>query len=218
MWLIARAYTGPGLGLFQGFVCNTEGAPAKRSNTIELWDAVPKYCCSRKVMASLRINGSYLPSMQREFRHRGRAYRLRLYPAAIRDHDGAERYYYPSAREELVEDALRKLLAREGFGFLCQSGELPRSRVSFSLYGLRKELAARGHSITYIDLKQSLLILSRTDIEITDMEAGRTLETWIISLTAVTREELRHDPEARFHVDFNVSGLRVDHPGYVSTV
>lgn len=198
------AYADPKLSLFQSFVCNTEEERGKRSNTIDLWDAVPKYCCSRKQMASLRVNGSYLPSMQREFRHRDRRYLLRLYPAPIRDLDDVERYYYPSAREELVEDALRKLSTEEGMGFHGEAGGLPRSGVSFSLYRLRKELAARGHSITYADAKQSLLILARTEIEISEMATGRTLETWIISLTGVTSEELKDDPNARWYVDFNV--------------
>ena len=199
-----ETFADPKLVLFQSFVCNTETERGKRSNTIELWDAVPKYCCSRKQMASLRVNGRFLPSMQRAFRHKDRGYLLRLYPAPILDFDGVERYYYPSAREEFVEDALRKLASKPGLGFHGETGGLPRSGVCFSLYLLRKELAARGHAIAYADVKQSLLILARTEMEIVDTSMGHTLETWIISLTGVTREELKDDPNAKWYVDFNI--------------
>ncbi len=155
-----EAFADPKLVLFQSFVCNTESERGKRSNTIELWDAVPKYCCSRKQMASLRVNGRFLPSMQRAFRHKDRGYLLRLYPAPILDFDAVERYYSPSAREEFVEDALRKLATKPGLSFHGETGGLPRSGVCFSLYLLRKELAARGHAITYADVKREYAVLN----------------------------------------------------------
>ena len=41
-------------------------------------------------------------------------------------------------------------------------------------------------------------------MEIVDTSMGHTLETWIISLTGVTREELKDDPNAKWYVDFNI--------------
>jgi hypothetical protein len=50
--------------------------------------------------------------------------------------------YYPSANEELVEEALRKIAVRQQQGF--HEKATARSGVAFSLYELRQELAAQG--------------------------------------------------------------------------
>lgn len=81
------------------------------SNTIELYDFIPKYHWGKVE----RIGGEFLRSLEREFECRGQKYKVKIRPASIEDKDGKERYYYPSKREELVEDALRKFVA-EGQG------------------------------------------------------------------------------------------------------
>src|SRR5215475_4596415 len=60
------------LGLFQTFLPEEE--EEKYSNTIELYDAVPKYFTNARAMASLRESGKYLPILDREFEHRGEVY------------------------------------------------------------------------------------------------------------------------------------------------
>jgi hypothetical protein len=44
------------------------------SNTIELYDAMPKYFSSKKRMAEERQGGIFLKSLKRRFRHRGAYY------------------------------------------------------------------------------------------------------------------------------------------------
>src|SRR5262245_55468871 len=61
------------LGLFQTFLPEEE---EKYSNTIELYDAVPKYFTNARAMASLRESGKYLPILDREFEHRGEVYKV----------------------------------------------------------------------------------------------------------------------------------------------
>ena len=94
------------LGLFQTFVPEDE---EKYSNTIELYDAVPKYFSHTRGMAALRESGKYLPILDREFEHRGEVYKVQIHPARIRYKDKQEKEFYPSQREELVEEALRKI-------------------------------------------------------------------------------------------------------------
>ena len=48
--------------------------------------------------------------------------------------------YYPGTREELVEDALRKIASRQSSGFMQQKPS-EASGVLFSLYELMAELA-----------------------------------------------------------------------------
>ncbi len=45
------------LDLFQSFLCNTEDERDRLSNTIDLWDSLPKYSVSRHAMAKLRKEG-----------------------------------------------------------------------------------------------------------------------------------------------------------------
>src|SRR4051812_47773100 len=69
------------------------------SNTIELYDFMPKYYWGK----TERINGKFLETLEREFECRGAKYKIVVSPAVIKDRDGVNRYYYPSKREELVE-------------------------------------------------------------------------------------------------------------------
>src|SRR5437867_13338966 len=52
------------LSLFQTFLSDEE----RYSNTIELYDAVPKYFSNHKIMASMREGGKYLPVRSEERR------------------------------------------------------------------------------------------------------------------------------------------------------
>jgi hypothetical protein len=75
------------------------------SQSIELYDFIPKYVWGKVE----RLNGKFLDSLKREFECRGRKYLLNLMPARI-EVEGGFKEFYPSKREELVEDALRKLM------------------------------------------------------------------------------------------------------------
>jgi hypothetical protein len=68
------------LGLFQTFLPEEE---EKYSNTIELYDAVPKYFSHSRGMAALRESGKYLPILEREFEHRGEVYKVQIHPARV---------------------------------------------------------------------------------------------------------------------------------------
>jgi len=127
------------------------------SHTIELYDLMPKYFWGRPE----RIDGVYLPRLEREFECRSRKYNLILYPASIEDEKGNEKYHYPAKREEIVEDALRKIMA-EGHGIFLDG----QAGVSFSLYRVRKELRENGHTYNTNQIKDSIEILAKTTIEI----------------------------------------------------
>lgn len=125
----------------------------KYSNTIELYDFVPKY----KYGKIERINGKYLDSFEREFECRGVKYHATITPTSVKGEDGEEKFYYPGKREELVEDALRKL-ATAGQGVFLDE----EAGVTFSLYQLQQELKRTGHDYNITQLKEALFILSGT--------------------------------------------------------
>lgn len=166
------------------------------SNTVELYDFIPKYHWG-KVQ---RINNKFLDSLEREFECRGVKYKVKIRPASVEDRDGTERYYYPSKREELVEDALRKFVA-EGQGVFLDE----QAGVTFSLYQLQEELKRNGHSYSKDQIKDALLICARTNMTVTNENGTSVLVSNLFeTLGLQTREDWKdQDNRSRAFVRFN---------------
>jgi hypothetical protein len=129
------------------------------SQTVELYDFIPKYNWGK----AKRIEGEFLRTIKREFECRGRRYHLTLMPARIEDGKDGSKEYYPSQREELVEDALRKMMTERQSVLL--DGE---AGIAFTLYQLQKELSEKGHTYSYDELKDAIRVLNGTDIILKD--------------------------------------------------
>jgi hypothetical protein len=193
------------LNLFQSFLCNTDEQHDQLSNAIDLWDNVPRYSVSRQAMTKARIEGRFLEEHTTTFQHKGRSYSRTIFPARVVDLDGKSRDYYPSATEELIEQALRKLAVEQQAGYFDKPNY--RSGVVFTLYALREELKKRGHTRSYYEIVLALNVLSGTVIEIRadHPESGEcvTRSTYLPSLVAVSRTKLRDDPKAKWAVQFH---------------
>jgi hypothetical protein len=127
------------------------------SNTVELYDFMPKYVWGKLE----RIEGRFLDSLRRDFQCRGVNYKLKIDPAKIECKDGIDRDYFPGKREELVEDALRKLMAERGGLYLDE-----QAGILFSIYELQQELAQNGHTYSSAELKDALRVLKKTNLEL----------------------------------------------------
>lgn len=127
------------------------------SNTVEIYDFLPKEFLGK----APRVSNVYLPRLEREFECRGVRYKMKLDPARIEGKDGVVREYYPSQREEIVEDCLRKLMVEGGGVFLDD-----QASVRFTLYQLQKELGDNGHTYSYTQIRESLEVLTKTNIEL----------------------------------------------------
>jgi hypothetical protein len=191
------------LNLFQTLLCNTTEEHDRLSNAIDLWDSVPRYSVTRQAMTKARISGQFLKKHTAVFHHRGRTYTRTISPARITDKHGQERDYYPSATEELVEHALRKLAIEQQAGYFDRPNY--RSGVVFTLYALREEMKRRGHARSYQEIVLALNVLSGSMIEITSEDAGEVLtrSAYLPSLAAVSRKKLRDDPKAKWAVQFH---------------
>jgi hypothetical protein len=143
------------LTLFQTFLPE-EDPDDKYSNTIELYDAIPKYFSNPKAMADMRQLGAYLPTLERVFRHRNETYTVHIRPARLQDRLGKDKEYYPGSREELVEEALRKVACDQMNGVYLDN----QAGVQFTLYELKQELKRQGHDIHFYSLIDSLRICS----------------------------------------------------------
>lgn len=191
------AFVGMQLSLFQTFLCNTEEERDCLSNTIELWDSLPKYTLSQQAMNKLRTKEGLLPRLEKTVVYRQREYKLRITAAIVDDETGAPKAYYPSANEELIEDALRKIVAEQYQGFFDKPAF--KSGVVFSLNMLRKELQKRGHTRSYQEISRSLQILAGSTIEILLSEgAGFAKTNYLPALAGVSRAKFREDPNARW--------------------
>ena len=127
------------------------------SNTVEIYDFLPKEFLGK----ATRVADTYLPRLEREFECRGVKYNMKLDPARVEDKDGTVREFYPSQREEVIEDCLRKLMV-EGSGVFLDD----QASVRFTLYQLQKELSDNGHTYSYTQIRESLEILTKTNIEL----------------------------------------------------
>ncbi|HRH45094.1 MAG TPA: hypothetical protein PKY82_25880, partial [Pyrinomonadaceae bacterium] len=87
---------------------------------------------------------------------------LEIYPAQVKDHKtGETTYHYLGKREEIVEDVLRKLVV-EGNGVYLD-GQLG---LKFSVYQVRKELEKHNHTLSFVEVIESLRILAFTRFEL----------------------------------------------------
>jgi hypothetical protein len=151
------------------------------SNTIELYDFIPKYVWGRVE----RIQEKFLEPVEREFECRGGRYRVRIAPARVQDSDGVSRDYLPGKREELVEDALRKL-ATEGQGIFLNN----EAAVTFTLYQLQQELKRTGHTYSITQLKEALMVCVGTILHLTDDTGQAVLASSIFDTIGLqTRED-----------------------------
>lgn len=194
------AFQGKQLSLFQTFLCGSDEDRDRLSNTIELWDGVPKYFISKQEMNKRRNAQGFLPSVEKEFHYKDRLFSVKIIPARITGENGEDKEFYPSAREELVEDALRKICAEQNYGF----AQAMDTGVVFSIYLLRKELKKRGHTMSYQQVIESLQILARSQIIITTQDGRAVVESPpITSLAAVSKEKYSKDPSAKWIAYFN---------------
>jgi hypothetical protein len=199
----STAFDNPQLALFQTALCNNDEQRDRLSNLIDLWDSVPRYSVSRQQMTKIRVDGEFLREHRVTFQHRQRSYTCVIRPAMVKDLDGKQRDYYPSANEEIVEDALRKLAVERNAGYFDRPNY--RSGVQFTLHELRKELEKRGHTRSYQEIVQSLDILSQSIVDILPEGGGegKIRSACLPSLAAVSRKQLKDDPEAKWAVQFH---------------
>jgi hypothetical protein len=191
------------LSLFQTFLPKED----KYSNTIEFYDAVPKYFTNKRQMAEMREGPEgreiYLPTLDREFKHQDTVYTLEINPARVRDNDGTLKEYYPSEQEELVEEALRKLACDRLNGVYLG----PSAGVQFTMYELREELRKRGHAMSHTQLQRSLLICRSAGLRIEKKGGEREviLDSSIFPTVMISsRKDWKADPKnARCYVQFN---------------
>ncbi len=153
------------------------------SRSIEMYDATPKYKWGR-IKKGDRIVGKFLEPIKRNFVFRGDEYKVIITPARIEDKDGEFRDYFPGQREEMVEEALRKL-AVDGKGVYLDE----YASIVFTFYELRKELKRMGHAFSLQEIKKALEICARTHLIITTANGAAVMEANMFESLGMRTEE-----------------------------
>lgn len=134
----------------------------KYSNTVELYDMLPKYHFGG-VKRAISKDIEALPILQKNFVNRSQEFKLSIIPAALIDNKtGKTIHYYPTQREELVEDALRRLAATKKKGIYLDND----FAVKFTLYELQQELKRMGHGYNLNEIKEAIEVCNRSLLEI----------------------------------------------------
>ena len=132
----------------------------KYSGTVELYDILPKYI--HDDVESLRKDGKYLDIISKNFVYKKENMILKLSPALIEQIDGSTKAFFPTQREEIIEDVLRKFATDSARNEFLDN----KLSVKFTLYDLWKELKRIKHTFSYNEIRESLNILASTSLEI----------------------------------------------------
>lgn len=148
----------------------------KLSNTIEFYDSVPRFIWGNQKVKS--DPNRHLGHLCRLFRFKKNYYHAETIPASIMDGDddcisGDVHTYFPTAREELVEKAIIKLIA-DGRGCF-ESDDLAHGKFQLNL--LRDELCRHGHTYSGKQLAESIKICNRCETIVRDARTKRIVMT-----------------------------------------
>lgn len=135
------------------------------SNLYHLFDSFPIYSSTKREMADLRRKeGDILPFLEKEFSIYGdsgiETVKFTIVPAIVEEKIKGKKKrssHYPSAEDQLVEQALRKILFSQKKNKHFSDKSLV---VYFTIDEIEKELKALGRSRNHPQIKKSLDILS----------------------------------------------------------
>lgn len=174
----------------------------RASNTIELYDVMPKYSWARSRVKEDLDNSL----VTRRFKLRSCTYIARIKPALVsRKVKGKDKnvLIYPSQREELVEDALRKL-AYNGGGIELDE----HAGVLFTMSQLRRELESVGHTFSLDEILEALEVLGSAILECwpetSDDDGDIIRGSYLTSMYLTRRKDYLEGPkDAKCYVTFH---------------
>lgn len=150
----------------------------KYSGTMGLYDNIPKYF--------IRNNNKNKQDIKDLIKTRTFAYKkqqmiLNVSPALIKQKDGTTKVFYPTVREEIIEDVLRKFATDANRNSFLDD----RLTVRFTIYDLRKELKRINHEYSYSEIKESLDVLISTNIEVKTENKELTFKSSMIETLGI---------------------------------
>lgn len=180
--------------LFVNFVANDE---SQVSNTIEFWDSIPKYFFTPKQVAKLRTADGLAHVYKYDYVYNGHTCTVKIQPAQIEQEDGSYKAFFPSVTEELVEEALKKILTDQQYGI--HDPKKIETWVRFSLRMIQRELKKRGKTRSIPQIKHAIEVMSTSIINLSiegeELWRGAILQ----DLVTVNRKEYIADSSSHHY-------------------
>lgn len=149
--------------LFKSFVSNDA---SEASNSMEIWESIPKYFFTASQVSKIVPEKGQPDPFEWSYTNRGRGFKVVVQPALIKEKDGSYKAYFPSSKEELIENALIKILSEQDYG--GHSSKKNETWVRFSLRMIYKELKKAKKTEDINRIKLGIKILSRCVISVYD--------------------------------------------------
>jgi len=187
------------MDLFSEFLANDE---SEFSNTVDLWERIPKYFLSPQEQKTLRTNEGLAQSYSQDYVLRGKngeplPYKVKIQPALIEQPDGTDKAFFPTRSEELIEEVLKKIFTEQNLGI--HDPKNVESWVKFSYSMIKRELEQRGCSRNHPEIKQSLEIMSKCILTVFEDEKEIYTGSILQDYCSVDRRRFLDDPKA-YHV------------------
>jgi len=182
--------------LFSQFLTNT---PSNISNSIELWESIPKYVLSGKEQNKLRGANGLAKSQDIKYCLIGKNkeaihYTVTIQPALIRQKDGSDKAFFPTKTEETVEEVLKKIFTEQQYAI--HDPAACDSRVRFSYNMIMRELKNKGCGKSYPVIKHALEVMKKCVITVIDSEGTEVYSGGILQdyYTTVNRANYLDNP------------------------
>lgn len=199
------------LAVFKSFVYNTSDERTSLSNSIMVWDLLPKYASEHFNSAE---DGPPKASVI-EFGYFGQDLKFTQFPGTTKDiraskgqEDDQDAWVnrFPGIREQAVEIALMKLASEEGG--MCERPDGRKEAkygVSFSIRQLREILRSLGHTYNHYQVVEALDILTSSTFTLESAQGESIIRGHILEdyRASTAKGNARFAPEARWHVFFN---------------
>ena len=143
------------LELFTSFVSNDQQS---MSNTIEIWEKIPKYFFTSRQIEKLRPATGQPDPYKWTYKEAGIEHSVVIQPALIEQKDGSFKAFFPTANEELVEEALKRILTKQNQGIHDPINQ--ETWVKFSLSMIVKELKHIGKGKDRPRIKHAIAVMS----------------------------------------------------------
>ena len=174
--------------LFAQFVANDA---SEVSNTIEVWETIPKYFLTPRQVEKLRTQNGHADPIKWSYPD---DMEIKIQPALVEQPDGRFLAFFPGVTEELVEEALKKILSDQQHGM-----HLPdqlETWVKFSLQMIKREMQAKHRSRSIDEIKHAVEVMASCVLTLS--KNGK--EIWkgsiLQDLVTVGREEYMSDNNA----------------------
>ncbi len=178
--------------LFSQFITND---PSKVSNTVEVWESIPKYFFTPKQVEKLRTDEGLAKPYKLDYVYNDILCAVKIQPALIEQEEGNYKAFFPSLTEELVEEALTKFFTEQQYGIHDLKNS--ESWVKFSLSMIHKELKARGRERNRNQIKRAIEIMSSCVITLYKEEKEVWKGSILQDLVTVGREEYIEDTDSQ---------------------